>query len=109
MFEAFLVNQNVLKYLKMKEKRGDNTSSPISLSNTFYTKPDKKITYLQTMFVVFSLSTEQDEEYIDTKSRSNVFTLCIYTNCIQADPKVFQTNREFTHLNIVNFSKWFLL
>ena len=52
-----------------RRKRGGG--SPISLSNIFYTKPDKKITFFGTIFVVFSLSNELVKENIETNCRSN--------------------------------------
>ena len=76
---------NAAPYTKEKGWGWGNASSPISLFYTVF-KPDKKITFVWTIFVAFSLSTELNEEYIDTNCRSNV----IYMDCIKADPKVFK-------------------
>ena len=58
-----------------RRRKGGGTghiSSPISLSNTFYTKLDQQITFYWTTFVAFYMSTELNVEYIDTNCRSNV-------------------------------------
>ena len=57
---------------RQPERRGYNTSFPVSLSNMFYTKPGKKITFFGTIFVVFALSNELDGEYIEANCFSNV-------------------------------------
>ena len=92
-----LVNQNVLDTLILSEitlrritvmlddervssrwvidkpkEGGYNTSSPVSLSNMFYTKPGKKVTFFGTIFVVFALSNELDGEYIEANCFSNI-------------------------------------
>ena len=61
---------------KGKGGGGYNTSSPISLSNTFYTKLYKKITFLRQYS-----SYELDQEYVETNCRSNVYYI-VYTDCI---------------------------
>ena len=64
------------------ERGGGNISSPISLSNTFYTNLNQQITFYWTTFVAFYMSTELNVEYIDTNCRSNVATLYLYTRTV---------------------------
>ena len=80
---------------------GYNTSSPISLSIFFIPSLTRKFTFLKTISVVFSLSNELDEEYIETSYYIHDCIYTPYTACIgAADPKVFQ---------MLLFFKWFFL
>ena len=84
-----------LGHRRKKRGGGYNTSSPISLSIFFI---PRKFTFLKTISVVFSLSNELNEEYIET---SYYIVYTPYTACIgAADPKVFQ---------MLLFFKWFFL
>ena len=63
-----------------RKKRGGGGITPrlpYHFPNIFYTKPDKKITFFLTILVVFSLSIELDEEFIETNCCSNLYTDCI--------------------------------
>ena len=71
---------------------GYNTSSPISLSNIFYTKPDKKIT----VFIQYSLYFPCQVNWMKNTSRQIVVrTLAMYTRTVYRRIliKVFQTSR----------------
>ena len=83
----------VSERLVIDERNGRyNNSSPISLSNTIYTKPDKKITFFGQNSSYFRCLNELDEEYIETNYRSNVITN-INTDCIQANLNLFSNKQ----------------
>ena len=57
-----------------------------------YTEPDKNIyDYWKTIFVVFYLSNKVDDEDTSRQIVEAMLLHCVFTDCIQADRKVFQT------------------
>ena len=58
-------------HLDERKGGGDNTSSPIFIIQYFLYQAWQENYIFWTIFVVFSLSNEFDEEYIETNCRSN--------------------------------------
>ena len=82
-----------------------NTSSPISLSNTFYTKSDKKITF----FIQFSSYFPCQMNWMRNTSRQSIVAmllLCIYTYCIKRILKIFKQAGN-SCIWMLLFLKWF--
>ena len=83
---------------------GDKTSSPISWSNTFYTKPDKKITFLRQYSSYFPY---QMNWMRNTNCRSNVYYI-VYTRTVYRRILKFFKLAGSSRIRML-FFKWFFL
>ena len=68
--------------LKNEKRGGYSPSSLILLSNVFYTWPDKKITFLEKKFVVFSLWNEVSQTFMSLNIRHRSCVIYEYFFCV---------------------------
>ena len=91
-----------------KKKGGGNTSSPVSLSYTFYTKPDKK-KYI--FFVQYSSCFPCQLTWLRNASIqiAMLFTLYLYTRTVYRRILKFFKQAGNSRILMLLFVKWFFL